>query len=237
MKDLSLFILKNSLSSKMKKGIQNFCSNTTSTSTLLQSSNRGADELMAKPQSPTLEEMIIQLELEEEEARISRIANDDEDLPRRMSCVDGVDIMKSARNALNQYPRFSLDGRDAMYRSSFKNFVDGRKSFCGSGAARLPTTVAGEKVVWCKPGVVAALMGLDAIPVPVGRGGGREFVSRKQSLRRMGKMELEKERLNVNLKNRRGKRRDDLGMCLPAFEKVPVSSIGGQADWRFKRAR
>ncbi|KAK8926650.1 hypothetical protein KSP39_PZI018689 [Platanthera zijinensis] len=210
----------------MKKGIQNFCSNTTSTSTLLQSSNRGAaGQLMTKP--PTLEEMIIQLELEEEE-------DQDVPLPRRMSCVDGVDIMKSARNALNQYPRFSLDGRDAMYRSSFKNFVDGRKSFCGSGGApRLPSTVAGERVMWCKPGVVAALMGLDAVPVPVGRG----FASRKQSLRRMGKMELEKERLSVNLKNRRGVRREDLGMSLPAFEKVPLSSQGSQADWRFKRAR
>jgi hypothetical protein len=35
---------------------------------------------------------------------------------------------------------------------------------------RMPATVAGESVVWCKPGVVAKLMGLDAVPVPV-RGG------------------------------------------------------------------
>jgi hypothetical protein len=91
-------------------------------------------------------------------------------------------------------PRFSLDGRDAMYRASFSGYYDGlghgpahRDSAIGGGPARrprasaacgygmmdlerMPATVAGESVVWCKPGVVAKLMGLDAVPVPV-RGG------------------------------------------------------------------
>ncbi|KAF3534843.1 hypothetical protein DY000_02038446 [Brassica cretica] len=48
--------------------------------------------------------------------------DDDDNLyqPVRMSCVNSSDILRSARNALNQYPRFSLDGKDAMYRSSFQ---------------------------------------------------------------------------------------------------------------------
>lgn len=179
----------------------------------------------------------MQLEIEEEEARRSKL-DDHQDLPRRMSCVDSIDIMKSARNALNQYPRFSLDGRDAMYRSSFRNFVDGRKSFCGVGGIRMPPTLAGQRVVWCKPGVVAKLMGLDAVPVPVGREGrrfsGGGFVSRKQNLRRVGKLELEKERINMNLKSRKGMRTEDLDMCL-GLESVPV--VGGKADWQFRRAR
>ncbi|XP_020595185.1 uncharacterized protein LOC110035293, partial [Phalaenopsis equestris] len=215
MKDLSFFILKNSLSSKMKKSIQSFCNNNTSTSTLCQSSNKGNEEAR---KSRTLEEMIMQLETEEEEARRSML-HDHQDIPRRMSCVDSIDIMNSARNALNQYPRFSLDGRDAMYRSSFRNFVDGRKSFCGVSGIRMPPTLAGERVVWCKPGVVAKLMGLDAVPVPVGRdgrrfGGGGGFLNRKQSLRRMGKLELEKERISMNLKSGKGMRREDLDKFL-----------------------
>ena len=85
---------------------------------------------------------------------------------------------------------------------------------------RMPATVAGESVVWCKPGVVAKLMGLDSVPVPVGRGrrggigGGRRKASgappvalvrgggvRKQRPRRIiGKEdELEKERLFMAL--------------------------------------
>ncbi|CAD6232172.1 unnamed protein product [Miscanthus lutarioriparius] len=167
----------------------------------------------------TLEQMILQLYLEEEAARKARRAAAGEGTsteegwcPRRMSCVDGGGpadhVLRSARDALNQYPRFSLDGRDAMYRASFSGFYEGmgrrdrgrdannagnrpaRASVCcaaGAGCAalacsvggyemdlertlRLPATVAGESVVWCKPGVVAKLMGLDAVPVPL-RGG------------------------------------------------------------------
>ncbi|KAI0501793.1 hypothetical protein KFK09_016738 [Dendrobium nobile] len=237
MKDLSFFILKNSLSAKMKKGIQSFCNNNASTSTLCQSSNKGSEETR---KSRTLEEMIVQLEIEEEEARRSKL-DDLQDVPRRMSCVDSIDIMKSARNALNQYPRFSLDGRDAMYRSSFRNFVDGRKSFCGGGGrTRMPPTLAGERVVWCKPGVVAKLMGLDAVPVPVGREGGRfnngGFLSKKENLRRMGKLELEKERISLNLKSRKGMSREDLDRCL-GLESVHVHSFVGKADWQIRRTQ
>ncbi|CAO2203104.1 unnamed protein product [Urochloa humidicola] len=159
----------------------------------------------------TLEQMILQLDLEEEAARRTRrraaAAGDGEDgwCPRRMSCVDGGPadhVLRSARDALSQYPRFSLDGRDAMYRASFSGLYEGTgrrdaaggygraSAACcaaGSGAGagcggaggyemdlertlQMPATVAGESVVWCKPGVVAKLMGLEAVPVPV-RGG------------------------------------------------------------------
>lgn len=125
----------------------------------------------------------------------------------RMSCVNNSDILRSARNALNQYPRFSLDGKDAMYRSSFRNLnavEKGRKSVCcdhglrerifyGSNGDKsdkcnlfLPATVAGESVVWCKPGVVAKLMGLEAMPVPTNSREGKEVscIIRRQNLRR-----------------------------------------------------
>ncbi|KAL6850519.1 hypothetical protein ACP4OV_021146 [Aristida adscensionis] len=175
----------------------------------------------------TLEQMILQLDLEEEAARKARRVaaavaagpGDDGWCPRRMSCVDGAGagaadhVLRSARDALSQYPRFSLDGRDAMYRSSFSGYDDeaagmgmglgaaargGRRGdrprasaaccadagamLCAEGSPyemdlertlRMPATVAGESVVWCKPGVVAKLMGLDAVPVPVKGGGHR----------------------------------------------------------------
>jgi hypothetical protein len=80
-------------------------------------------------------------------------------------------VLRSARDALNQYPRFSLDGRDAMYRASFRGYYEGmghgpahRDSAIGGGPARrprasaacgyemdlerMPATVAGESVVW-----------------------------------------------------------------------------------------
>ncbi|KAE8705682.1 hypothetical protein F3Y22_tig00110418pilonHSYRG00024 [Hibiscus syriacus] len=49
-----------------------------------------------------------------------------------MSCVNNSDILRSARNVLNQYQRFSLDGKDSMYRLSFRNleFIHGRSSVC-----------------------------------------------------------------------------------------------------------
>uniref|UniRef100_A0A5B7BR22 DUF3741 domain-containing protein n=1 Tax=Davidia involucrata TaxID=16924 RepID=A0A5B7BR22_DAVIN len=191
MKDLSLFLLKNSLGAKMKKGFRSFCNGDGSTSTLNQ---RKTDQLPMVDKAtlgespPTLEEMILQLELEEKMARKAKL-DDDHEVKRRMSCVNNSDILRSARNALNQYPRFSLDGKDAMYRSSFRHLPPaGRKSVCcnyeelrkglyENGLINsqvvvektrcLPAKLAGESVVWCKPGVVAKLMGLEAMPVPV----------------------------------------------------------------------
>lgn len=236
MKDLSLVLLKNSVGAKMKKGIRNFCNGDASTSTLNQqyynntqaqahdhddeSPNNYYSSISAGKSSttcaaPTLEEMILKLEVEEENARQAKLRKSG---MRRMSCVNinSDHILMSARNALNQYPRFSLDGKDAMYRSSFRNLVDNnnstnhvemikpiRKSVCCSdcgvirglsrnhdldqddskllldinyksssssmAATKSGTSLAGrERVVeWCKPGVVAKLMGLDAMPMPV----------------------------------------------------------------------
>ncbi|OEL38041.1 hypothetical protein BAE44_0000939 [Dichanthelium oligosanthes] len=194
--------------------------------------------------SVTLEQMILQLDLEEEAARKARRAAagggvEEGWCPRRMSCVDSGGgpadhVLRSARDALSQYPRFSLDGRDAMYRASFSGFYEGKgrdaasssnnrppraSACCAAGAGcgalacgaggyemdlertlRMPATVAGESVVWCKPGVVAKLMGLEAVPVPVRGGLRRRKASghpaaacggvRKQRLRRTGQEEL-----------------------------------------------
>lgn len=200
MKDyLSLFLLRNTIAAKMKKNISNFCNGAGSTSTLNQtryvvdphqlssqispsivSSCSPDGQFSSGNGHPTLEEMILKLEMEEEAAKKAKLR---EESSRRMSCVNNSDILRSARNALNQYPRFSLDGRDAMYRSSFRNMGCngggiGRRSVCcsyGQGlnlerSLGLPPTLAGEKVVWCKPGVVAKLMGLEAVPVPIGGG-------------------------------------------------------------------
>ncbi|KAL1828661.1 hypothetical protein ACET3Z_007073 [Daucus carota] len=257
MKDLSLFLLKNTMTARMKKGFKSFCNGDGSTSTLNQQKMKLSEEVEAvtadressllmenmertkhddKNEATTLEEMIMQLELEEKLARRreeefsagerSRMLQQQ----RRMSCVNSSDILRSARNALNQYPRFSLDGKDAMYRSSFRNFggpVDNNidanisgarrstssnrsKSSCscscricrhnhqysyravkknderqlcscnhvdsrgiggrGGGQQLRPVKVTGDEscsVVWCKPGLVAKLMGLEAMPIPV----------------------------------------------------------------------
>ncbi|XP_028777466.1 uncharacterized protein LOC114734112 [Neltuma alba] len=199
------FFLKNPLGSKMKKGIRAFCNTNGSTSTLNQHS--GTNDENPRQSSPTLEDLILQLELEEEIARKSKLNNHYNDgiMRGRMSCVNNSDILRSARNALNQYPRFSLDGRDAMYRSRF-GIQEGRNSVCcdtsvgrrslldeeeedeDKNALRrnrfrktlsLPATIAGESVVWCEPGVVAKLMGLEAMPVPVRS---RRSESRKEKL-------------------------------------------------------
>ncbi|KAJ4834208.1 hypothetical protein Tsubulata_020565 [Turnera subulata] len=242
MKELSFFLLKNSLGAKMKKGIRNFCNGDASTSTLNQhkaagtninpdhhqsfvipddSSVVGSDPYIhsimqhnnnnnnnnadAEENAPTLEQMILQLEMEEELARKAKqreeyYGGNGMMMRGRMSCVNNSDILRSARNALNQYPRFSLDGKDAMYRSSFRNSDDGmaaRKSVCcdrgvvgeylrtnrrrrsaasgfdhsklqgTSSCLPLPSNLGGESVVWCKPGVVAKLMGLEAMPIPI----------------------------------------------------------------------
>ncbi|KAK6923321.1 DUF3741-associated sequence motif [Dillenia turbinata] len=189
----------------MRKGFRSFCSGDASTSTLVQHRNTGMaspcdldDSTAFESSPPTLEQMILRLEFEEKMARKARL--DDDYTNRRMSCFNNSDILRSARNALNQYPRFSLDGRDAMYRSSFRNLASGdhpcrgRKSVCcGEGVSLydsnlgkvtslcgLPQTLAGESVVWHKPGVVAKLMGLEAMPVPVN--GSRGRVSRQKHL-------------------------------------------------------
>ncbi|XP_039051894.1 uncharacterized protein LOC120193476 [Hibiscus syriacus] len=196
MKDLSFFLFKNSAGAKMKKGIRNFCNGDGSTSTLNQ--NHVGVKVFAPSdfvtpqsvvasnttsQSPptTLEEMILRLELEEELARKSKMNEYYYNDIRggRMSCVNNSDVLRSARNALNQYPRFSLDGKDSMYRSSFKNpeFINGRNSVCCDYGLReryykascLPSTLGGEPVIWCEPGVVAKLMGLEAVPVAIRR--------------------------------------------------------------------
>ncbi|XP_022135499.1 uncharacterized protein LOC111007440 [Momordica charantia] len=218
MKELSFFLFKNSLAAKMRKGIRTFCNGDGSTSTLNQhKANQDhfpiSPDVRCRKNPPTLEEMILQLELEEETARRAKLYNYDE-MRGRMSCVNNSDILRSARNALNQYPRFSLDGKDAMYRSSFRNLdAAGRKSVCCEyalkgrihenefnltleTALRLPSTIAGESVVWRKPGVVAKLMGLEAIPMPVNAKGGKAKLSsilKRHNLRRRAKRH-EKER-------------------------------------------
>ncbi|XP_078445394.1 uncharacterized protein LOC144714518 [Wolffia australiana] len=143
MKDLSLFLMKNSFSSKLKKGIKSFCTAPAPPPAPLDSPPP------SPPPPATLEQMIRRLEMEEAAAKRARA---EEALRRRMSAVDSADVLRSARRALDQYPRFSVDGRDAPHRSSF-----------------VGATLAGERVVWREPGIVARLMGLDAVPVPARR--------------------------------------------------------------------
>ncbi|CAA6661915.1 unnamed protein product [Spirodela intermedia] len=229
MKDLSLFLLKNSLSSKLKKGIRNFCSGAASTTTLEQQGTAVAteeEEEQGEVVEPpmTLEQMIRRLEMEEAAARRAKVAAEEEEdrqRRRRMSCVNSSDVLRSARRALDQYPRFSLDGRDAMYRSSFLAGGE-RRRFAGGGTA----VVAGER-----------LMGLEAVPVPVppppvagwrGRLRPSAAAARKESLRRTGRRELEKERLVMGLRGhwRPVRRRESVGSCSapPPPEEWP--------DWR-----
>nr|KYP39532.1 hypothetical protein KK1_039155 [Cajanus cajan] len=213
----------------MKKGFKTFCNNNGSTSTLNQQNNHNQGDFTSKvtlssppskQNSPTLEDLILQLELEEDMARKAKL-NEYSGMRGRMSCVNNSDILRSARNALNQYPRFSLDGRDAMYRSSFGN-MEGRRSVCSEtsfggenisdldhnnnkGMCCFPPTLAGESVVWCKPGVVAKLMGLEAMPVPVGskRCHNKDRLSaniRRQNLRRgFERHDLEKRLLTLEM--------------------------------------
>jgi hypothetical protein len=202
---MPFFLLKNSLGARMKKGIRTFCNTDGSTSTLNQQNSTishgignhsqvgvtsskvnspflQCDNSNSKQNTPTLEDLILQLEVEEEMARKEKL-NEYSGIRGRMSSVNNSDILRSARNALNQYPRFSLDGRDSMYRSTFGT-IEGRRSVSSEKSLLekndlepkvdekvmcFPPTVAGESVVWCKPGVVAKLMGLEAIPVPVSR--------------------------------------------------------------------
>jgi DUF761-associated sequence motif len=158
--------------------------------------------------------MILQLDLEEEAARRAKINEYQSiNVHRRMSCVNNSDILRSAQDALNQYPRFSLDGKDAMYRSSFKpvcctrackesNYEHEGYKVDLERTLRMPKILAGESVIWCKPGIVAKLMGLEVVPVPVRSKNGKNrrsnvnpLITRNQNLRRLARKELEKERL------------------------------------------
>lgn len=112
----------------MRKGFGSSCNGDGSTSTLNQCKTQSLSNspfvdntTSGEDTRTTLEEMILQLEFEEKMARKAKADEYRADMEqRRMSCVDNSDILRSARNALNQYPRFSLDGKDSMYRSSFE---------------------------------------------------------------------------------------------------------------------
>ncbi|GMH30867.1 hypothetical protein Nepgr_032710 [Nepenthes gracilis] len=241
MKDLSFIFLKTTMGAKMRKGFRNFCNGDTSTSTLNQlhaggcminestsiASSFGVANINnadAPRKSVTLEEMILQLEREEEVARRAKLNS--HGYNRRMSCVNNSDILRSARSALNQYPRFSLDGRDSMYRSSFRNSSASRNGDLDlklGGLLQLPQSLGGESVVWCKPGVVAKLMGLEAMPVPISRANkqSKEKLSsiiRNQSLRRRAERhKLEKRRQFMDLSGRGTNKKG--AMC--SYSKIP----------------
>lgn len=261
----------------MKKGIRTFCNDDGSTSTLNQQNktNHGDSTSLVSPfpvpspsnsgQSTTLEEMILQLELEEEVARKAKL-NDRTRIQGRMSCVNNSDILRSARNALNQYPRFSLDGKDAMYRSSFRNMSSNiekaeRKSISSGDHGRrgrfsetdfdsnleskwsLPQTLAGESVVWCQPGVVAKLMGLEAMPVPLSSKDGKEKLSsiiKKQNLRRRAERHEMERRLamDINCSNN-GIKRGRMASCSRTgycvMKPVAVEPTSVPAVWPVRR--
>ncbi|KFK29160.1 hypothetical protein AALP_AA7G096900 [Arabis alpina] len=207
--DLTRKLFKRMRGRGPRGGFASSCGGDGSTSTLNQHQKIDVGPSVTPENTPfgggsprTLEEMILQLEVEEDIVRRARLresyygtydnCDDDDDTlyyqPARMSCVNSSDILRSARNALNQYPRFSLDGKDAMYRSSFRCQLGAAAGVARQGGqrahrgeeqrarrsnrvsletTRLPRTVAGESVVWCETGVVAKLMGLEMIPVPV----------------------------------------------------------------------
>lgn len=196
MKDLfSLFLLKKSMRKAI--GINTFCGGNDSTSTLNHQYKTVDNHKINTKMFPanerssssglTLEEMIYKLDIEEEnERKAYMIINKYNTQPGRFSCVNNSDhILMSARNALNQYPRFSLDGKDAMYRSNFQNSdkkLD--KSSQPRRIMQLPLTLGGEKVVWCTPGVVAKLMGLEAMPVPVNCSNYKQKIKKRHNFRR-----------------------------------------------------
>ncbi|XP_071736392.1 uncharacterized protein [Rutidosis leptorrhynchoides] len=189
----------------MRKGFKNICTGDTSTSILNQQNSSESvnfvDPTEYHHNQPTLEEMIMQLDMEEKMAARSSVDH----VQHRMSCVNSSDILRSARNALNQYPRFSLDGKDSMYRSSFRNFdhvntsIRNRSSMDVSRRRCLPAKIAGERVIWCKPSIVGKLMGLEAMPIPVRlKHKMSASVFRKQNLKRsseryeMGRRKVDK---------------------------------------------
>lgn len=238
MKDSSLFLLKNSFGSKMKKGFRNFCNGESSTSILDQQKldiggsstcmpHRPLASSPLRENQPTLEEMILQLEMEEKKmARKGKLDDNYRGFHHRMSCVNSSDILRTARNALNQYPRFSLDGKDAMYRSSFTGLAPIRAGKLihnyeleAEKTPRLPAVIGGESVIWCKPGVVGKLMGLDAMPIPLNSNYRRERLSaiiKRQNLRkRVERHEIERRRLNMGDRTSVGvgMRRGVVGSC------------------------
>ncbi|KAI3467784.1 hypothetical protein Pfo_024447 [Paulownia fortunei] len=258
MRDLSLFLIKNSFGAKMKKGFRNFCNGESSTSTLDQqkvdvggsSTCKVERPLVNSPlreSQPTLEEMILQLEMEEKMARKGKL----DGFQHRMSCVNSSDILRTARNALNQYPRFSLDGKDAMYRSSFTNLAPIRAEkliHCSQNynleaekTRRLPAVIGGESVIWCKPGVVGKLMGLDAMPIPLNNNYRRERLSaiiKRQNLRKRGERhEIERRRLMADTNTRRGV----VGSCSRTgycvMKPVELGIPNGEAGWPKRRFR
>ncbi|XP_061371463.1 uncharacterized protein LOC133314042 [Gastrolobium bilobum] len=281
MKDMPFFHLKNSLGAKMKKGFRTFCSSDGSTSILNQQNSSTIGNTShsqgdftskvsspylhddnSKQNSPTLEDLILQLELEEEMAKKAKL-NKYSGIRGRMSCVNNSDILRSARNALNQYPRFSLDGRDSMYRSSFGN-IEGRRSVCSERSLggmlleendhsdskidkvmSLPQTLGGESVVWCKPGVVAKLMGLEAMPVPVSskRSNNKEKLStvvrRKNLRRRFERHDLER-KLAMDMQSYHDIRRHKSNCCSKngycIMKPVPFKPLaGGPGNWQPRR--
>uniref|UniRef100_M1CDV3 DUF3741 domain-containing protein n=1 Tax=Solanum tuberosum TaxID=4113 RepID=M1CDV3_SOLTU len=221
MKDLSFFQLKNVMGAKMRKGFKSFCNNDTSTSTLNYQTAASARPALSSPNytmdtsdvilnerggsQTTLEEMLLQLDMEEKMAKLNQYGPH---VRHRMSCVNSSDILRTARNALNQYPRFSLDGKDAMYRSSFRDMppllntarnCNRKMDMKSSQTQNMPPTIAGERVIWCKPGVVAKLMGLEAMPISMHRKHKKDAIMsaviKRQSLRkRAERYEMEKKR-------------------------------------------
>ncbi|KAH0674495.1 hypothetical protein KY290_024711 [Solanum tuberosum] len=222
MKDLSFFQLKNVMGAKMRKGFKSFCNNDTSTSTLNYQTAASARPALSSPNyamdtsdvilnergggsQTTLEEMLLQLDMEEKMAKLNQYGPH---VRHRMSCVNSSDILRTARNALNQYPRFSLDGKDAMYRSSFRDMspllntarnCNRKMDMKSSQTQNMPPTIAGERVIWCKPGVVAKLMGLEAMPISMHRKHKKDTIMsaviKRQSLRkRAERYEMEKKR-------------------------------------------
>ncbi|KAL1550489.1 hypothetical protein AAHA92_18444 [Salvia divinorum] len=163
----------------MKKGLRNLCIGESSTSILEgQSACMGEGEIQRereRERQPTLEEMILGLEMESRKSKVEL---------QRMSCVSSCDILRSARKALNEYPRFSLDGKEGMYRSPFTREMEAEKM------RRLPAMVGGESVIWCKPGVVGKLMGVDAMPIPLNTNYRRERLS--AIIRRQKQAEVER---------------------------------------------
>ncbi|KAL3655919.1 hypothetical protein CASFOL_000315 [Castilleja foliolosa] len=234
---MSLYLLKNSFGSKMKKGFKNFCNGESSTSTLDQQKVETEQNPLVNSPSretqPTLEEMILQLETEEKKASKNGAFEH-----HRMSCVNSSDILRTARNALNQYPRFSLDGKDAMYRSSFTNNMDRKLMRYDMEAEKsrrsLPCVIGGESVIWCKPGVVAKLMGLDAMPVPLkSLGYRRERLSaivRRQNLRKRGERHQHERR---RMADKTGSCSRNTGYCV--MKPIDLEVPNGEAGWPIRR--
>ncbi|KAE8716003.1 Alpha/beta-Hydrolases superfamily protein isoform 1 [Hibiscus syriacus] len=207
MKDLSFFLLKNSVGAKMKKGIRNSCNDDGSTSTLNQ--NHGGAGVI------TPSDLV---------APQSVVASNTTDQSRPTTLEEMI-----LRNALNQSPRFSLDGKDSMYRSSFRNpeFINGRNSVCCDYGLR-------ERVV-------AKLMGLEAVPVTISRRKDRSNKKlgssiKRQNLRRRAERHEVEQRLYMDEDFKRG----NIGSCSNSsyFVMKPTAlepANGGGGGWPTRR--